>query len=677
MRRTFPSAGAPPAAQPVRPRMPDPAAPPTQDALAPGPLLAAIDSPDDVRALPEERLPELAAELRQYIIDVVSIHGGHFGASLGVVELTVALHAAYDTPRDQLVWDVGHQAYGHKILTGRRDAFPTQRKYRGLSGFPKRSESPYDAFGVAHASTSISAALGMARARDVQGTDERVVAVIGDGALTGGLAFEGLNNAGVAGTDLVVVLNDNRISIDPNVGALHEYLARLSASGGWNALKDDVWAFFEKLQGLGGHTLQKIASRVEDGVKAALTPGALFEALGFRYIGPIDGHDVVELTHRLRSVRDLRGPILLHTLTVKGKGFAPAEADQVTWHASSSPFDKLTGKSLAKSTPAGTKRPKWQDVFGDTLVELARQDPRVVGITAAMPSGTGLKTMLEQIPDRAFDVGIAEMHGVVFAAGMATRGMRPVVAIYSTFLQRAYDGIVHDVALQNLPVLFCMDRAGVAGSDGPTHHGALDIPYLRCVPGMVVAAPLDEQDLRDLMYTALQHDGPFAIRYPRGDTSGMTVREGFQTLPIGRGRMIADGSDLAFVTYGAIGEYVAEARDRLAAEGVSAAHFDLRFCKPIDGDLLSDVFARFDRVITVEDGVTDGGAGAAVLEWAMDNEKLDGVRVVRLGLPDSFVEHGSQRELHDECGIGPDGLVAAALHLAGRRVSAAIHVEAA
>ena len=657
--------------------MPDTAAPPTQETPTPGPLLARIDSPADLRALPEERLPDVADELRQYIIDVVSVHGGHFGASLGVVELTVALHAAYDTPRDQLVWDVGHQAYGHKILTGRRDGFPTQRKYGGLSGFPKRSESPYDAFGVAHASTSISAALGMALARDLQKSDEHVVAVIGDGALTGGLAFEGLNNAGVAGTDLVVVLNDNRISIDPNVGALHEYLARLSASGGWNALKDDVWAFFEKLQGLGGHTLQKIASRVEDGVKAAITPGALFEALGFRYIGPIDGHDVVELTRRLRALRELRGPILLHTLTVKGKGFAPAEADQVTWHASSSPFDKLTGKSLARPTPAGTRRAKWQDVFGDTVVELAELDDRVVGITAAMPSGTGLKTMLAKMPERAFDVGIAEMHGVVFAAGLATRGLRPVVAIYSTFLQRAYDGIVHDVALQNLPVLFCMDRAGVAGSDGPTHHGALDVAYMRCVPGMVVAAPLDEQDLRDLMYTALAHDGPFAIRYPRGDTTGMEVRDGFEVLPIGRGRMVADGTDVAFVTYGAIGGYVPEARERLAARGVSAAHFDLRFCKPIDGELLDEVFSRFERVITVEDGVTDGGAGSAVLEWAADNGHGGSARVVRLGLPDHFVEHGSQEELHDECGIGPDGLVEAALALVAERAPAVVRVEAA
>ncbi|HYE97026.1 MAG TPA: 1-deoxy-D-xylulose-5-phosphate synthase N-terminal domain-containing protein, partial [Rubricoccaceae bacterium] len=375
-------------------------------AHAPGPLLATLDSPADLRRLPLEQLPQVADELRDYIVDIVSVHGGHFGASLGVVELTVALHHAYETPHDLLVWDVGHQAYGHKILTGRRDAFDTNRKYGGLSGFPKRSESEFDTFGVAHASTSISAALGMALARDRKGEDRKVVAVIGDGAMTGGLAFEGLNNAGVAGTDLVVVLNDNRISIDPNVGALHEYLARVSSSEGWNALKDDVWAFFEKLRGMGGGTLQRIVAKVEDGIKAAITPGMLFEAMGFRYIGPIDGHDVVELTRRLRAVRDLRGPILLHTLTVKGKGFAPAEADQVTWHASSSPFDKLTGQSLAAAKPAGAGRAKWQDVFGDALVELARQDPRVVGITAAMPSGTGLKTMIEQMPERAFDVGI-------------------------------------------------------------------------------------------------------------------------------------------------------------------------------------------------------------------------------------------------------------------------------
>ena len=637
----------------------------------PGSLLAQIDSPADVRALDIEQLPQLCDELRDYIVDIVSVHGGHFGASLGVVELTVALHWAYDTPSDQLVWDVGHQAYGHKILTGRRDAFPTNRTYGGLSGFPKRSESEYDTFGVGHASTSISAALGMAKARDLKGTDQKVVAVIGDGSMTGGLAFEGLNNAGATDSDLLVVLNDNRISIDPNVGALHEYLATLSASGKWNALKGEVWELFDKLKGVGGGHLQRLAARVEDGLKAALTPGMLFEAFGFRYIGPVDGHDVVALARQLQRVRKLGGPLLLHTLTVKGKGFAPAEADQVKWHAQSSPFDKVTGKSLAKPSPRGTKPPKWQDVFGDAIIELAEQDDRVVGVTAAMPSGTSLGKMMAAMPERAFDVGIAEMHAVVFAAGLATQGMRPFAAIYSTFLQRAYDGVVHDVALQDLPVVFCMDRAGGAGADGPTHHGALDISYMRAVQNMVVAAPLDEQDLRDLLYTALQHDGPFAVRYPRGQATGMPLRDGFEAIPIGKGRKIRDGADLAFVTYGAIGEYAIEACERLAAEGVEAAHYDLRFVKPIDAALLTEVFGRHSRVVTVEDGVRDGGAGSAVVEWASDAGVLDGTRVVRLGLPDRFVEHGSQRQLHDEVGIGPDGIVRAARSLLGAEVEAA------
>lgn len=645
--------------------------PPVAPTLTPGPLLASIDSPADLRALPAERLPQLCDELREYIVDIVSVHGGHFGASLGVVELTVALHWAYATPEDQLVWDVGHQAYGHKILTGRRDVFPTNRTYGGLSGFPKRDESEYDTFGVGHASTSISAALGMATASKLTGNDRKVVAVIGDGSMTGGLAFEGLNNAGASDADLLVVLNDNRISIDPNVGALHEYLAKVSSSGSWNALKGEVWELFDKMKGLGGGHLQRLASRVEDGLKAVLTPGMLFEALGFRYIGPVDGHDVVSLATQLKKLRGLPGPILLHTLTVKGKGFAPAEADQVKWHAQSSPFDKLTGKSLAAPTAAGTKPPKWQDVFGDAVIELAEADERVVGVTAAMPSGTSLGKMMAQMPDRAFDVGIAEMHAVVFAAGLATQGMRPFAAIYSTFMQRAYDGVVHDVALQNLPVVFCMDRAGVAGADGPTHHGALDVAYMRAVQGLVCAAPLHEQDLRDLLYTALQYDGPFAVRYPRGAATGMPLREGFEPIEIGTGRKVRDGADVAFVTYGAIGQYAIEACDRLAAEGVDAAHYDLRFVKPLDAALLTEVFGRHSRVITVEDGVRDGGAGSAVLEWASDAGVLDATQVVRLGLPDRFVEHGTQRQLHDEVGIGPDGLVRAARALVGAEAEAA------
>lgn len=645
--------------------------------FTPGPLLASIHTPADLRALPEEQLPQLCEELRDYIIEVVAVHGGHFGASLGVVELTVALHYVFETPEDQLVWDVGHQAYGHKILTGRREAFPTNRKYGGLSGFPRRDESPYDTFGVAHASTSISAALGMAKARDLRASEARVVAVIGDGALTGGLAFEGLNNAGTAGSDLLVVVNDNRMSIDPNVGALNEYLARVASGKGWNQLRDETWDLLERLKGLGGGTLQRLARRLEQGLKATLTPGMLFEGLGFRYFGPVDGHDVRELVARLRDLRALKGPILLHTLTVKGKGFAPAEADQVKWHASSSPFDKLTGKSLVTPAANGRRPPNWQEVFGKTIIELAREDERVVGYTAAMPSGTSLKMMIEQMPERAFDVGIAEMHAVVEAAGMATQGFKPFVAIYSTFLQRGYDGVVHDVALQNLPVVFCMDRAGVAGADGPTHHGALDIPFMRCVQGMTVAAPLDEQDLRDLMYTASLHeDGPFAIRYPRGAATGMPLREGFEKIPLGKGRKMADGKDLAFLSYGAIGLYVPEARERLRELGIEAAHYDLRFCKPLDEALLEEVCAKFDKVITVEDGVVIGGAGSAVLEWMADR-RVQGVEVLRLGLPDTFVEHGTQRELHDEVGIGPAGLVRHALALLGREERAEGHTEAA
>ena len=628
---------------------------------AAGPLLSRIDSPIDLRALPEENLPEVCRELRQFIIDQVAVHGGHFGASLGAVEQTVAAHYVYETPEDLIVWDVGHQAYGHKILTGRRDVFHSNRKLGGISGFPRREESVYDTFGVAHASTSISAALGMAVARDQRGSKERILAIIGDGALTGGLAFEGLNNVGASKTDLVVLLNDNRMSIDPNVGAMNEHLAEIASGKRWNQFRDEVWGVLERLKGIGGGTLQRLVARLEDGVKAALTPGALFEALGFRYFGPVDGHDVHLLVELLRHVRSLKGPILLHVLTVKGKGFAPAEKDQVRWHAQSSPFDKVTGLPVENGDAVvhESTAPRWQDVFGEALVELARRDARIVGITAAMPSGTGLKRLMDELPGRGLDVGIAEMHGVVSAAGMATRGLKPFVAIYSTFLQRAYDGVVHDVALQKLPVVFCMDRAGVAGSDGPTHHGALDVAYLRCVPHMVCAAPMDEQDLRDLMYTASRHEsGPFAIRYPRGEAIGMKLDPAFRELPVGRGRRIRGGRDLAFISYGAIGLYLQEVCDRLEEHGIQAAHFDLRYCKPLDDGLLTDVFTDFDRIITVEDGAVRGGAGSAVLEWMAEHGFTARVRC--LGLPDRFVEHGTQRELHDLVGIGPDGLFEAA-----------------
>ncbi|MBN8589895.1 MAG: 1-deoxy-D-xylulose-5-phosphate synthase [Rhodothermia bacterium] len=631
-----------------------------QTAHIPGPMLAQIDQPHILRELPIEKLPQVAEELRQYIIDIISVHGGHFAASLGVVELTVALHYMYNTPKDQIVWDVGHQAYGHKILTGRRDVFHSNRKYQGISGFPKRSESEFDTFGVGHASTSISAALGMAKARDISGTDQKVVAIIGDGSLTGGLAFEGLNNAGTAKSDLLVILNDNRMSIDPNVGALNEYLAEITAGKGWNTLRDEVWDLLEKMKGKGGGTMQRFIGRIENGMKAALTPGGLFEALGFRYFGPVDGHDVVQLAKILDDLKDLKGPILLHCMTVKGKGFAPAEQDQLKWHAQSSPFDKLTGESLVKPDPGKRKIPNWQDIFGDAILELAQENPKIVGITAAMPSGTGLSKMMKQMPNRAFDVGIAEMHAVVEAAGMATQGLKPFVAIYSSFLQRAYDGIIHDVALQDLPVVFCMDRAGLVGADGATHHGVLDIPFLRCVQNLVVAAPMEAQDLRNLMYSAsIYEKGPYAIRYPRGGTPA-DQRAPFEEIPLGTGRKVANGTDLAILSYGAIGQSVHKVRLLLQEAGVEAAHYDLRFVKPLDAPLLEEVFSTYDTVVTIEDGVVQGGAGSAVLEWMCDHGyKAD---VLRLGLPDTFVEHGTQDELYAEVGLDPKGIATQTLN---------------
>ncbi|MFC2085973.1 1-deoxy-D-xylulose-5-phosphate synthase [Bacteroidota bacterium] len=629
--------------------------------FVPGPLLAQIDSPEDLRNLPVSDLEQVCREVRQYIIDIVSIYGGHFGASLGTVELTVAAHYVYDTPVDKLIWDTGHQAYGHKMLTGRRDDFPTNRTLGGVSGFLKPDESPYDVFGAGHASTSISAAVGLAAARDLSGADYKVATIIGDGAMTGGLAFEALNNAGAGDSDLLVILNDNCMSIDPNVGALKEHLTSITSSERWNQFRDEVWELFEKLHGVGGATLQKLASRVEAGLKTAITPGGLFEALGFRYFGPVDGHDINHLVQYMKHIRTLPGPKILHTVTVKGKGFGPAELEQTKWHAQSAPFHRETGAALSKPSSV-VVAPNWQDVFGRTIVELAKADDKIVGITAAMPSGTSLNLMLQEMPERAFDVGIAEMHAVVFAAGLATGGFKPIVAIYSTFLQRAFDGVVHDVALQHLPVVFCMDRAGVAGADGPTHHGALDIAYMRCIPEMIVAAPLDEQDLRDLMYTATRYwDGPIAIRYPRGRATGIELRPECREVEIGRGRKIADGSDIAFVTYGAIGSYIREVRDRLSIVGISAAHYDLRFAKPLDDDMLTEIAGRFETIVTVEDGVITGGAGSAVVEWFSDRNLP--MHIVRTGLPDSFVEHGTQRELHDLVGIGPDGLFDTAVEL--------------
>ncbi len=636
----------------------------------PGPLLARINSPDDLKKLSANQLPQVCQELRDFIIDVVSIHGGHFGASLGVVELTTALHYVYNTPGDLLVWDVGHQAYGHKILTGRRENFHTNRKYLGLSGFPKRTESPFDTFGVGHSSTSISAGLGMSVARDLLKKDQQVVAVIGDGAMTAGLAFEGLNNAGVQNSDILVILNDNRMSIDPNVGALNEYLADITTSQTFNKIRNDLYDMLGYFKGA-GDKMRKVASRLESALTSALTPGSLFRSLGFKYYGPVDGHNVKNLTRQLRDLKHVSGPKLLHVVTVKGKGFAPAERDQVKWHASGSPFDKVTGNSLSGKTD---NKPvsKYQDIFADTLIDLAKKDPRLVGITAAMPSGTSMLKMMEELPERAFDVGIAEQHAVTFAAGLATQGLKPVVAIYSTFLQRGYDQVVHDVAIQKLPVIFVMDRAGVSGADGPTHHGLYDVAYMRCLPNMVVSAPMHEEDLRNMLYTASRYDdGAFAIRYPRGEATGMELGSEYKYITPGTGKMIKEGEDIAILSFGTIGKYVAGARQQLLQLGISAGHYDMRFAKPLDTDMLDLIANRYDYIITIEDAARQGGFGSAVAEYYMEKEKRPVMKI--MGVPDTVVEHGTQQQLHHELGLDSDGIVSEVTKLMKKHpVSAAI-----
>ena len=621
----------------------------------PGPLLGKINSPDDLKKLKPEQLQDLCDELREFIIDMVSVHGGHFGASLGVIELTVAIHYTYNTPNDKLIWDVGHQAYGHKILTGRRETFHTNRKYKGLSGFPKRTESEYDAFGVGHSSTSISAGLGMAIARDLDKSDKKIVSVIGDGAMTGGMAFEAMNNAGALNSDLLVVLNDNNMSIDPNVGALKEYLAEITTTKTFNKMRDEIYDLLGHLKGA-GEKMRKVASKLERAATAAITPGALFQALGFKYYGPVDGHNVDALRRHLEDLRTVSGPKLLHIVTVKGKGFAPAEREQTKWHAQSSPFDKITGKSLEKSSGKPDEPPKYQDVFGQALVELAAKNENIVSMTPAMPSGSSLWPMMNTFPDRAFDVGIAEQHAVTFAAGLAAEGKKPFAALYSTFLQRAYDQVIHDVAIQNLPVVFCIDRAGLVGADGPTHHGLYDVSYLRAIPNMIVSSPMDEQELRDMMFTSSEYnDGAWAIRYPRGRSTGMAVREEFETTEIGKGRIIKEGNDLAILSFGPIGNYVVEAEKQLEKNGTEIGHFDMRYAKPLDTSMIDHVLEKYSRIITIEDGTKLGGFGSAVAEYVA--EKGCGVSVKIMGVPDTIIEHGTQRELHDEVGIGPDGIV--------------------
>jgi 1-deoxy-D-xylulose-5-phosphate synthase len=631
--------------------------------ITPGPLLKKINSPADLKKLDQAQLVQLCDELRQFIIDNVSVYGGHFGASLGVVELTVALHYVFNTPYDQLVWDVGHQAYGHKILTGRKDAFHTNRLYRGISGFPKRKESEYDTFGVGHSSTSVSAALGMAVASKYMGlTDKQHIAVIGDGALTGGMAFEGLNHAGVSDTNILIILNDNCMSIDPNVGALKDYLTDITTSKTYNRLKDDVWNMLGKFSNFGKNA-QEIVSKIENGIKSALlSQSNLFESLNLRYFGPVDGHDVNHLAGVLNDLKDIKGPKILHCVTVKGKGYGPSEkGNATTWHAPGV-FDKITGE-IYKKVPDKPQPPKYQDVFGHTLVELAKENDKIVGITPAMPSGSSMNIMMKEMPDRAFDVGIAEQHAVTFSAGLATQGLIPFCNIYSSFMQRAYDQVIHDVCIQDLPVNFCLDRAGFAGADGPTHHGAYDLAYFRCLPNMIVSAPMNEQELRNLMYTAsIPRKGKaFSIRYPRGQGVMPEWRTSLEEIEIGTGRKLRNGDKLAILTIGHMGNYAVEVCEKLEKQNIKVAHFDMRFVKPIDEKLLHEVFATYQKVITVEDGCVEGGFGSAVIEFMVDHHYS--AEVKRLGIPDAIVEHGEQLELHHEAGFDPEHIERAVLHM--------------
>ena len=642
--------------------------------ITPGKLLAKIDSPEDLRKLDKLQLPQVCNELRQFIIDNISVYGGHFGANLGVVELSVALHYVFNTPDDQLVWDVGHQAYGHKILTGRRDNFHTNRTHGGLSGFPKRNESIYDAFGVGHSSTSISSALGMAVASALDHNYQRQhIAIIGDGAMTAGMAFEGMNHAGATDSNLLIILNDNCMAIDPNVGALKEYLTDITTSHTYNKFRDEVWNMLGKMSNF-GKSAQEIVSKVETVMKTAiLRQSNLFESLGLRYFGPIDGNDISHLTEVLQDLKSIPGPKLLHCLTVKGKGYAPAEKDQTKWHAPGI-FDKITGEIQKKHFDA-PQAPKFQDVFGHTLVALAEKNLDIVGVTPAMPSGSSLNIMMKAMPDRAFDVGIAEQHAVTFSAGMATQGKIVYCNIYSTFMQRAYDQVVHDVCIQELPVIFCLDRAGLVGADGPTHHGAYDIAFMRCIPNMIVASPMNEEELRNLMYTAQLESiqkgkKAFTIRYPRGNGVMPKWETSFKEIKIGTGRKIKEGSDIAILSLGPVGNFALEATGLLKKQGISAALYDMRFVKPLDENLLHEIFTKFDRVITLEDGCLQGGFGSAVLEFMVDNGYSSHLK--RLGIPDGIIEHGEPSELYRECGFDTEGIIKSAIEMMTTGV-AAIH----
>ena len=630
-----------------------------------GKLLENIESPADLKKLKVSQLPDVCNELREFIIDELSVNPGHFGASLGVVELTVALHYSYNTPYDKLIWDVGHQAYGHKILTGRRSKFNTNRKFKGISGFPKMAESEYDAFGVGHASTSISAALGIAVASKLKNeTDRKVIAVIGDGSMTGGMAFEALNNAGVNNADLLVILNDNNMAIDPNVGGISRYLLNISKSHAYNRFKKDLWEGLGKLDGFGRKTRRIIQKNQHALKNLLLKENNLFEALQFRYFGPIDGHDVIYLTEVLNDLKDIPGPKLLHLITQKGKGFKHAEDNQTKYHAPGI-FDKDTGEIYKCDCPV-EKAPKFQNVFGETLVELAEQNEKIVGITPAMPTGCSMNLLFNKMPDRAFDVGIAEQHAVTFSAGLAAQGMVPFCNIYSSFMQRAYDQIIHDVALQKLHVVFCLDRGGIVGEDGPTHHGVFDLAFMRSIPNMIVSAPMDEIELRNLMYTAQLPDInlPFSIRYPRGCGIKPNWKNTFEKIEIGKGRKLVDGDDVALLSIGKTGIFAKRAVKSLENKGISAAHYDLRFIKPLDIELLNEVFSKFQYVVTIEDGIIQGGFGSAILEYmASKNIKTE---IKLLGIPDKFVEHGTPEDLYHECGIDVKGITNSVLVLLGK-----------
>lgn len=618
-------------------------------------LLDKINFPADYRHFNRKQLNQLSDELRQFIIESISKTPGHFGASLGVVELTVALHYVYNTPHDKIIWDVGHQAYGHKILTGRKDNFHTLRQLDGVSGFPNIFESEYDALSVGHSSTSISAALGMATASKLKGEKRDVVAVIGDGSMTAGLAFEGLNNAGIQHTDFLIILNDNNMAIDPNVGALKNYLLDITTSKAYNRMKDDVWNTLGKIKTLGPET-RKLVQKVENGIKYTLLSNSnYFEGLNLRYFGPVDGHDVCHLIETLKDIKKIKGTKILHVLTKKGKGFKPAEENQTAWHATSEAFNAKTGQKLA--TPSNELLPpKFQDVFGKTIIELAKENEKIVGITPAMPSGSSLNMMMKEMPNRAFDVGIAEQHAVTYSAGLALQGLTPFCNIYSTFMQRAYDQVIHDVAMQNLHVVFCLDRGGLVGADGATHHGAYDLAYMRAVPNMVVAAPMDEQELRNMMFTAQldKNNFPFSIRYPRGRGYMPQWQLPFSEIEIGKARTIKKGEDIAILTIGTVGIYTRKATDKLKEIGISAAHYDIRFAKPIDEELLHQIFKKFDKVITVENGTILGGMGSAVLEFMVENGYT--AKVKRLGVPDKFIEHGTQDQLYKICGFDEVGI---------------------